>query len=104
MWPPAWIEENLLVLGLASVFAGVMLGLLCSAFQARRTRAALRENLASRTSPPSAAKARPAPDLGRAGAPRGNPAPVTVPRMRPGGEPIARTGAPRRARTPGRRG
>jgi hypothetical protein len=102
--PPAWIEDNLLMLGLASVFAGIMLGILGSAFQARRTRAALRENLASRTSRPPSAKPRPARDLGGDGVPRSNPVPVTVHRMRPGGEPIARTGSPRRARTPVRRG
>ena len=44
----AWIESNLIVLGLASVLAGVMLGILCSIVQTRRTRAALRRNTASR--------------------------------------------------------
>ena len=99
MLPPAWIEDNLLALGAASVLAGFLLGILCSAIQACQTKGALEQDIASRPSrmpsvkPPPPAR-EPTPGMPRA---------ATVHRIRPGAEPIVRVGAAGRARTPGRR-
>jgi hypothetical protein len=92
----AWIENNLIVLGLASVLLGVMLGILCSVFQARRDKAALRQTTASRIR----SGQRPAED---SGSPResGDRSPLqsaTVRRIHSVPEQIARTGPRRRTR------
>ncbi|HEY7203512.1 MAG TPA: hypothetical protein VIA61_04420 [Methylomirabilota bacterium] len=96
-----WIEDNLLVLGLASVVAGFVIGMLCSSIQGRRpkltieTGAVLRPTAMAKPSSPATARARPMErEPGRL-------VPVApVQRVRAGGPPISRIGPAQRARTP----
>ena len=107
-----WIESNLLLVGIVSMLAGIVLGILGSAIRSRRrnpafqSRRSLGPNTVGKASRTPAAKP-PAPEHapGDRNAPRVQlPRGATVHRMRSGGEPIARLGPARRARTPGRRG
>jgi hypothetical protein len=107
-----WIESNLLLFGIVSLLAGIVLGVLGSAIQTRRRNSALQSGRSlgpstvgqvSRTpvaKPPTPEHAPGDGSARRVQLPRG----ATVHRMRSGGEPIARLGPARRARTPGRRG
>jgi hypothetical protein len=105
----AWIENNLLVLGLLAVLAGLSLGVLCSGFQARRTRAARRPTRVR----PNTTKRPPAPGLAREPTPEKlelrRPALerddravrlVNVHHLHSGAAPLAPTGSRRRGKVP----
>ena len=103
--PFAWIEDNLVVLGLAAVLAGFMLGVVCSVIKAQWGKqvhwakpATGRNVISSVPLPPSAKPPLPARKPGD-----GPPRVGTVHRLHPNPEPISRTGPRRRTQPPARR-
>lgn len=103
-----WLEEHLLLLGIAALLAGFLLGIICSGIVTRRrktvpgprSRSIVRRAASPTVAPPHAIE----PEAGDRNPPRVQPLRgPTVYRTR-GGEPIARIGPVRRTRTPARRG
>jgi hypothetical protein len=110
--PIGWIDNNLLLFGIVSMLAGIVLGILGGAIQRRRRNPAFESRRSLGPNPFGKAPRMPAAkppvsehvpgdrSASRVQLPRG----ITVHRMRAGGEPLARIGPARRPRTPGRRG
>jgi len=103
-----WLEEHLLLLGIAALFAGFLLGIICSAIVARRRKTVpqprSRSIVRTTAAPPTVAPPHTTEPEGGDRNPRVQPLRgPTVHRAR-GGESIARIGPARRPRTPARRG
>lgn len=112
-----WLEGHLLLLGIAALLAGFMLGIICSAIGGRRrkttleprsrveSRRALERSIAVPAAPPTVARPRATErEAGDGNPPRVQPLRGPTPHRARGVEPIARIGPARRTRTPARRG